>query len=277
MFEFDIERLMRMIYAGKVTPFELPAELYYAIADYLKKGLYQGFGITFGELTRQIETGISKAFDETDLELLAELRENVYIFSAAKTHAEIKDFRGALVGEDGQVKPFKQFRDEVLQLNEQHNVNWIKTEYETAYGQAQSAVRWNEIEKDKDVLPFLKYSAVMDGRTSDICAPLNGVTLPVEHPFWSQFMPLNHFNCRCTVEQLDEAKVTGAGEVSEAMKATGSLMDESGQSLFRMNPGQDRIVFMTKGADKHPYFDVEKQYKGLAKRNFDLPIPERDN
>lgn len=272
-FEFDIEKLLRAIYAGKYSPFELPEELYFAIADYLKKGLYEGYGITFGELTKQIEKGMIGAFDKSDLALLAELRENVYIFSAAKTFQETLDFTGALIGEDGQVLPFKDFKERMLSLDEQYNQNWMRTEYDTAYGQAQNSVRWNEIEKNKEVLPLLRYSAIEDDRTSEICAPLDGVTLPVDDPFWDSFMPLNHFNCRCTVQQLDEDNtLTSEGDRDRLMESTGDMMQLKGQDLFKMNPGKDRLVF----DGKHPYFEVDKKYKDFAKQNFGLPIPDTD-
>lgn len=269
----DIEKMIRLVYSGKVTEYALDEGTYFAIADYLKKGLYEGFGITFGELTNVIEKGLDSIFDAKDLELLTELRENIYIFSGAKTFQETKDFRGAMIGENGEVKSFKEFKEDALKLNEQWNQNWLKTEYETAYGQAQNAVRWNEIEKVKDILPVLKYSAVLDDRTSDICVPLDGITLPVEHPFWDTFMPLNHFNCRCTVEQHDESEKLSSKElVEEKSGAVGKEMND----LFKMNAGKERVAFKTDGDGKHPYFDIEKKDKEYAKNNFNLTIPEKD-
>jgi hypothetical protein len=39
----DIERFLRLIYTGKSTEYSLDEGMYFAIADYLKKGLYEGF------------------------------------------------------------------------------------------------------------------------------------------------------------------------------------------------------------------------------------------
>ena len=264
----DIERFLRLIYTGKSTEYALDEGMYYAIADYLKKGLYDGYGISLNELSKSLKEGIATAFDTSDLALLTELRENIYMFSSAKLFQETKDFTGALIGEDGQVRSFKEFKEFATPINNQWNENWLRTEYETAYGQAQNAVRWNEIEKNKDVLPLLKYSAVEDDRTSEICAPLDGVTLPVDDPFWDTFMPLNHFNCRCTVEQLMDGDETSKDKVEGLTQSSGGEMND----MFKMNPGKDKVVF-----DKeHPYFDVEKKDKEFAKENFGLPIPEED-
>lgn len=220
-------------------------------------------------MTSVIEKGIESPFGAVDLELLAELRDNIYMFSAAKTFQETEALRGALINEEGQVRSFKEFKEFAMPINEQWNENWLKTEYETAYGQAQNAVRWNEIEKNKDILPLLKYSAIEDDRTSEICAPLDGVTLPVDDPFWDTFMPLNHFNCRCTVEQLSDGTETN----KEDLKDTFITSEQNMNDMFKMNPGKEKVVF-----DKdHPYFDVANKYVEFAKINFGLPIPENDN
>jgi hypothetical protein len=61
----------------------------------------------------------------------------------------------------------------------------------------------------------------------------------------------------------------------------GTLTDLSGfvkpndvPDEFMMNSGIDGYVFKEKGKGKHPYFDVAKGDKELAKKNFNLPIPQ---
>jgi SPP1 gp7 family putative phage head morphogenesis protein len=254
-----IENLMRAIYDGMVTEYDLPENLYYAIANYLKKGLYDGFGETLA--TVEAET--------IDAELLAELRENIYLFSAAKTYQQVKDMSEAILDGDD-IRPFREFREMAGGIFDEYNEVWLQTEYNTAIAEAQNAARWNEVEKNKKTLPLLKYSAVMDPNTSEICAPLDGTTLSVDDPFWNTFMPPNHFNCRCTVEQLteDEGEETPRDNVGELEKEVGGQM----QDLFKMNAAKDRVIFN----EDHPYFDVPPEDRGFAENNFGLPIPEDD-
>jgi hypothetical protein len=40
-----------------------------------------------------------------------------------------------------------------------------------------------------------------------------------------------------------------------------------------MNAGIDGYVFKEKGKDKHPFFDIAKGDKEMAKKNWNLPIP----
>lgn len=253
----QIERLLEGIAAGVVTVRSLPKDLYFAIAEYLKKALYKGFGAKLSDVKRGTR----------DYELLSELRENIYMFSAAKTYQQVRSLSDLLTDGDA-VRPFSEFRDLAMQEYELYNKTWLQTEYDTAIGQAQSASLWNNIQSQKDVLPLLRYSAVMDPNTSEICAPLDGITLPVDDSFWDVFMPLNHFNCRCTVMQLDEGAITSPEEVSSATDEVRKEM----QPVFEMNPGRDRYIY-----DKnHPYFEVAPKDKGFARENFGLPIPESD-
>lgn len=253
----DIANLIRSVYEGRITQRNLPENLYLAIANYLKKGLYQGFGAKLSDLKPGTR----------DHDLLTELRENIYMFSAAKTYQQVRGMSDLLT-DGGKGREFAEFKELATQEYDIYNQTWLRTEYDTAIGQAQSAVRWNNIQAQKDVLPLLRYSAVMDPNTSEICAPLDGITLPVDDPFWNTFMPLNHFNCRCTVEQLDEAAVTPAQQVEDATEEVRQDM----QPVFEMNPGRDGYIY-----DKsHPYFDVSPNDKGFARENFGLPIPESD-
>lgn len=262
MFQYSdayLKALLEGIYDGSITEYDLPENLYYALADHLKKALYEGFG------------GGLDSFSEGsyDLELLTELRENIYMFSAAKTFQQVSDMRDALTFDDA-IRPFSEFKELAGQIFDQYNDTWLRTEYDTAIGQAQNASKWSTIQQQKDILPLLKYSAVEDANTSEICAPLDGICLPVDDPFWDEFMPLNHFNCRCLVEQFaeDEATVTSKGEAEDAAEDSGDKM----QDMFKMNAGKDRVIF----SDEHPYFDISKGDKGFARENFGLDIPEED-
>lgn len=271
MFQFsekEVRRLIDAIFAGTITEFNLPVQLYLAIGEYLKSGLYEGYGYSISSLSKQIGKG---DMNLQDLELLAEMRTNIYMFSAAKTYQQVKEMTEALVDADGTVVPFNQFKEQANQIFKQYNETWLKTEYDTAVGQAQSAMTWRQIEKDAEVLPLLKYDAILDKNTSDICRPLDGLVAPVTDPIWKTVMPLNHFNCRCIVRQLeeDEEAVTGDAEKEEVVNEAKNRM----QDVFKMNAGMDGYVFK----EDHPYFTVPKSAKEFAKDNFGLPIPKNDS
>ena len=248
----QLKDLLDGIYSGAITEYNIPEDLYFAIADYLKGGLYQGFG------------GTLEDFSGKDLELLNELRENVYMFSAAKSYQEMKDIGSLMVDENGDLISNREFNQLGAQKFDQWNENWGRTEYNTAVAQGTMAVKWNEIESNKDLLPILSYSTI--GDACDICAPLDGLTAPVDDPVWNDIYPTNHFNCECIVTQHEEGKeLTPVDEKEQIYDQVTKEMDD----VFMMNSGKDGYVF----SPEHPYFGVEPKDREFAKENFGLPIP----
>jgi len=253
--EKEIKKLLEGIFSGDITTEDLPENLYFAIAEYLEKGVYKGFG------------GGLEEFGGKDLALLKELRTNIYMFSAAKTYEEVRVLQDKIYDEDDNIKPFKEFFKDAKQTYELYNEDYAKTEYNTAIASGQMAAKWNKIEEDKDLFPLLRLSVVEDSQTTEICEPLDGITLPVNDPFWDQYYPPNHWNCRSTVLQLDEGEISSKKEVKEAEKHA----DEDMQDVFKMNVGKDGYVF----SPEHPYFTSAP--KELGRRNFDLPLPEDED
>lgn len=250
----QIEELITDIYNGKYSAQQLPEDLYIAIGKYLEKGVEKGF------------KAVTTEFSGGQLEILNELKQNVWIFSGAKTYQSVRAME-ALISEEGQVRTLKEFKEVARQTYDLYNDTWARTEYDTAIGQAQNAYAWSQFEADKDTLPLLRYSAVIDPNTSEICEPLDGIVLPVDDPFWDTYMPLNHYNCRCLVEQLSEGEITEESEINKATQNAEAEMAD----VFKSNPGKTREIF-----DKeHPYFtEIPDDDRDWAKENFGLEIPE---
>lgn len=251
----EIQDYIDGIFNGNITIESLSEQVYFSIANYLKKGLYKGYGYT-------IENAPG-----SDLELLQELRENVYMFGAAKNYQMTKEISSLLTDEDGNLRTSKEFNDVARQTYDNWNDNWGETEYSTAVGQGMAAIQWNQIEKQKDILPHLRYSAI--GDACDICEPLDGLVATVDDPIWTECAPLNHFNCRCVLLQEDEeVELTDKDEKNSIHEDVQSRMD----ATFQSNPGKDGMVFN----ESHPYFEVAKADREYAKNNFDMPIPKKD-
>lgn len=54
----------------------------------------------------------------------------------------------------------------------------------------------------------LRYSAILDTRTTTLCRGLDGTVLPLGHPFFEQWTPPNHFNCRsCVIEVWQSSRL----------------------------------------------------------------------
>lgn len=259
--EKDKDLIIVGIYNGTFGPRKLPKSVYLDNADKLKAGVYEGYG---------------EAYTNPNT-LVGELRTNIYMFSAAKTFQQTLEMTEALVKEN-KVVELKEFKEIAGEIFDKYNDTWLETEYQTAIGQARAATKWNEVQKHKKAFPVMQYKAVMDSHTCEICAPLDGVTLPVDDEFWDENMPLNHFGCKCVVIQMgiEEAEEDGGLSDEEEANDAAKASQATKNPLFNMNPGKDKAIFKDTGRSKHPYFEIPKAYKKLAGDNFGFDIPDKD-
>jgi len=240
----EINTIIRKIYEGGYNERNLPKKLFQATKEKLEEG---------------VEIGGKGGSDA----LITELQDNIYVFSAAKTYTQVKDI-SSLIVENGELVPFNKFKIAAKAKFDIYNVDYLKAEYDTAIGQAQTAVKWQQIVSESETFPYLQRKAVMDANTSPECALLNDIIAPVGDPFWRTRSPLTHFRCRCIIMAIDkysDVKLSSKGDVNRAMKATDHI-----NPLFKGNPGIDKVVFN----DTHPYFSIDKKDKAFAKTNFGL-------
>ena len=258
------ENIFTGIWAGAITVFSLPVILYQDTFEGLETRLFRGFG---GNLT-DFEEG-SKEFIQ-----LTKLRENLNFFSAAKTFQNVKDTQVFRLDE-GQLRPFNEFRADAKKIFDTYNDTWLRAEFDTTVGMAQSADQWIDIQRDKETLPLLQYVTAGDNKVRPEHAAWDGIIKPVDDPFWDTHTPLNGYNCRCETRQLETGEVTNLGKHLEKVKReTGGKITtlKNIDPLFDINPGKVPFIFKDKGTSPHPYFKVPRSMEALKKRNFGLPI-----
>lgn len=56
----------------------------------------------------------------------------------------------------------------------------------------------------KEYFPAYEYTAIMDGRTTEICEDLDGFIALAEDPIWNKIWPPNHHECRSTVVTINK-------------------------------------------------------------------------
>jgi SPP1 gp7 family putative phage head morphogenesis protein len=160
--------------------------------DKLWQATQKGFGAAYNPFD----------YDTPDTQMLAHLMANVYTFSAAKNQQQLRALTNALIGDNGKLRSFSEFKQKAFEINDKHVNQWLKAEYNLAVAGGQMASKWVRIQESAGSLPMLQFDAVMDKRTSELCAGLNGVIKPINDPFWNKYYPPNHFGCRSTVRQL---------------------------------------------------------------------------
>lgn len=202
--------------------------------------------MNFGELVAAMgKAGIKFTDTYQYANLATELRKNAAAFAAFKNHAEQKELFSLLVDDKGEPRSWNDFKKVATPITEKYNQEWLKTERANAEAQSQNAIKWEQFRENEDIYPNVKYYAVIDGETTDICRDLDGKVFALNDPILARIAPQNHHNCRASLEQTDEPVSTDVPEVET----------EKG---FDHNPGIDRKLFSD---DSGYYSDLSKSDK----------------
>jgi SPP1 gp7 family putative phage head morphogenesis protein len=243
-----------LVFSGAITVHSLSHDYHTKVSSLLESAVFLGFG---GDMH-------TFSFQSPEFKTIKALRKSIYAFSAAKQYQQVRTM-SAFIDKKGEVSAFKEFKEKASRVFGEYNKNYLHTEYKTAIGQSQSARDWVNIEKTKDVLPYITYRTQRDSHVRDEHAVLDGITLPADDPFWNNCMPKNGWNCRCFTVQKERAKVTDLKE-----RDLSALDDQKKfPDVFKMNPGKDGLIFNPK---YHPYFFVAKGDADWKKQNFGLPL-----
>jgi len=244
----------------------------YAPEDLAKTKAYK-------DLVTQTSTIFNGAITDNDIpEAMAKsLKEDVFIFSGLKTHAQLAEAAQLLKTADGKVKSFSAFAKDVETIKTNYNQNYLEAEYQFAVSSAQSAGNWANISDDYN----LQYRTAGDDRVRDSHDALRDTTLPKDDAFWLSYYPPNGWRCRCTAVQVRKSKYETSDStkaIAEGEKATKQIGKDGKNKLeiFRFNPGIQKVVF----PPTHPYSKVagaqkvRKELKASLEQTNDKFLPE---
>ncbi len=225
-----LANFLRKIYRGFDISKEIEPTMWRAVLNILNEAVVDGLTDAGAPPTREED-------------FYAELKHSTEVFSAFKVHAMGTAMAERLTGEDGKLKPFAQWARDVSAITSHHVGAWLRTEYDTAIIRAHNAADWRGFERDKDVMPNLRWMPTTSPtpESSHRAFWERKLTLPVDDPFWSAHHPGDRWNCKCSLEQTDEPATP---ELKE------DLDGDRPQRGLENNPGRDGHVF----SDRHPYF-----------------------
>lgn len=90
------------------------------------------------------------------------------------------------------------------QMAQLGSVRRLRVIFDTNIRMAYAAGRWNQIVRQADLRPYLRYSAVLDDKTRPEHRRWHGTILRWDHPWWGGHFPPNGWFCRCTVVTVDD-------------------------------------------------------------------------
>jgi len=208
----------------------------------------------FNEICDRINEAARKGLDESgavdpDDDFRTAILRNNEVFVAFKVHRMQNDMAKLLLDSNGNLKPFEQWRKEVMPIASHQVGQWLRTEYNTAVLRAHQAADWQQFEREKDVLPNLRWmpsTSVNPGKDHMV---FWGTVRPIDEPFWNEHRPGDRWNCKCDLSSTDDP-VT---EIPDFTKK-----DNPHPGLDN-NPGKDGKLF----SDTHPY--IANAYPGAKK------------
>lgn len=200
---------------------------------------------TFDTLTGAVDKVFGAAtYGTPDFEFANEIRRNIGVFAAAKTHRQQNDLYTQMWDENGRVRSFGEFRKASLPIVGQYNVNWLQTEYDTCIIRAQNAQKWREMERNADLYPNGQWLPSTSVHPREEHKAFYHKVWPLSSTFWSTNHPGSLWGCKCGFRSTSEP-ATDARETKRAVKATPPAAPGLGG-----NPGKTAAVFDVKS---HPY------------------------
>ncbi len=195
------------------------------------------------ETANVFKLGISQEVPE---EMRAYLEKDAFIFSGLKTHAQLTEARSLLKDENGNIRPYHLFEQDILKLNDKYNLNYLDAEYQFAQASSQSAANWAHL-SDSDRYN-LQYRTAGDEKVRESHAAINGTTLPKSSSFWISYYPPNGWRCRCIAVLVLASKypVTDLEKATAAAEKATTQIGKNGKNkleMFRFNPGIEKKVF----------------------------------
>ena len=231
-FSADIlEDFLRTVYEGFDTSNEIEPRMWRELLRILNQAAAQG-----------LADGRYRPRHNDDF--LRAIKHNNEVFAAFKVHAMGEAMSSKLLDEKGNLKPFKQWLNDVKSISSHQVGAWLDTEYNTAVLRAHAAADWKEFERNKDVMPNLRWMPTTSPHAEKVHRAFweKKLTLPVEHPFWAKHHPQDRWNCQCSLEATDDP--------ASDDEVTKDLPEVRPHRGLENNPGKDGKLIN----DTHPYF-----------------------
>lgn len=202
---------------------------------------------TFEATLKKLYNGLDKGFggqpdyNTKDYQCKTMMEININRFGFDKNVAQVAELNRIL----RESKSFSDFKLKALDVFEQYNINYLKTEYDTAIAVAQNASAWIEQKREKNLYPFLKYQTAGDNRVRPAHSALDGKIFNVDSPALSSIYPPNGYGCRCEMIQMraDEVETANVTDKETAISLLGSEWEQMKKSGFAVNRGETQQVF----------------------------------
>ena len=144
--------------------------------------------------------------------------DRAFMVAGAASEALVEDFHKAVNKAIAEGQTLDQFREAFDRIVAEYGWSYhgsrgwrSRVIFQTNLRTAAAAGRWEQIQRLKARRPYLRYVAVLDERTRPLHAAWHDTILAVDDPWWETHFPPNGWNCRCTVQSLNDRDLTRYG------------------------------------------------------------------
>lgn len=191
---------------------------------------------------------------------------NLYRFSAIKDTALMQQANALLRSS----KSFDEFKQAVTPLMDDYNVNYLRTEYETARATGQSTANYLRNLEVVEDFPYWEYQTIGDDRVRPSHEALDGVLFRAGEV--GSFNPPNGYNCRCEFVPRSSKGGKVVSSEEDAKELIGEEYNKMAKAGFADNRATNGYVFN----DSQMYLDKFSETK-LGYQNFDLEAYDKIN
>ena len=215
----------------------------------------------FAHTFNQLYTGIKKSmgkpeFATPDYDFLEQMRHNAAVFSAFKTHRQQNEIYDKMFDQEGNVKPFDQFRKDSESVINNYNVNWLRTEYDTCITRARFAADFHRYLTQTDLYPNLQWLPSVASEKREAHRLFYNRIWPAADSFWLNNYPGCLWNCQCGITNTDNPATDGNPKHAPE--------HDRPQLGLDTNPGITGEVF----TQSHPYIKNAGEEAKEAVENF---------
>jgi SPP1 gp7 family putative phage head morphogenesis protein len=184
-------------------------------------------------------------------DLWQEQHSDAFTVAGATTDALVSDFHDAVNKAIADGSTLEDFRKDFDTIVEDHGWSYngsrgwrSRVIFETNMRTAYAAGRWEQIQQVKDDRPYLRYVAVMDDHTRPEHALWNDTVLPADDEWWLTHFPPNGWNCRCSVQSLNDRDLERYGLTVNAKAPPSEMVERTINT-----PDGARTVLVPEGID----------------------------
>ncbi|MBI9032652.1 hypothetical protein JEZ13_11715 [bacterium] len=185
------------------------------------------------------KSNVDYFYSHEDIKAFHHIRAEIVIISSMHTQIMLDILKADIKEAKKDSILFSDFlRNLSLKSYEPNNPKYLLLAFDFALRQGRAAAKWQNIQVQKDIYPFLKYTLSENCRLNHKEVGLDGIVRKIDDPFWDKFYPPNNLMCSCCVKQLTQMEAENKNFDIQIDENMFNISED-----FQRNVGKDFTIF----------------------------------